>query len=168
MIQTRIIAIMFILTSTAASVNHTEPTYKVPEGLVNGGALIDLFRPIPVHEGLTSDVWGGANVKPRNKHNGLEDSKWSYWGGNVVTGADLLYNLAKDPNEQRDRAEAHPEKRDALARRLEFLLKEMQAEMPIRNPTFDALARKKKPKNLTFSKALAQKERRIFESRLEE
>jgi hypothetical protein len=68
---------------------ETEPSpYKVPEGLVRGAAFIDLIEPMPIHDGLETDVWGGDNVKPRDAHNGLEDPKWSYWCNSIITGPD--------------------------------------------------------------------------------
>jgi hypothetical protein len=64
-------------------VAQVEPSpYKVPEGLVNGASFIDRIEPMPFHEGLETEVWGGDNVKPRDAHNGLEDAKWSYWCNN--------------------------------------------------------------------------------------
>lgn len=68
---------------------ETEPSpYKVPEGLARGAAFIDLIEPMPIHDGLETDVWGGDNVKPRDAHNGLEDAKWSYWCNSVIPGPD--------------------------------------------------------------------------------
>ncbi len=58
---------------------HAPTDYQVPPGMVRGGAFIDRILPMPVENGLRSDVWGGDNVKPRNVDNGLEDPKWSYW-----------------------------------------------------------------------------------------
>lgn len=62
--------------------------YQTPEGLVPGAAFKDLILPIPVHDGLETNVWGGDNVKPREAHNGLEDSTWSYWCTSVARGPD--------------------------------------------------------------------------------
>ena len=67
---------------------QAETVYKPPAGLVPGGAFIDLIRPIPVHDRLESDVWGGDNVKPREVHNGMEDAQWSYWCASVIRGPD--------------------------------------------------------------------------------
>ncbi|QBG46892.1 hypothetical protein EGM51_05595 [Verrucomicrobia bacterium S94] len=47
--------------------------------LVRGGQFKDLFLPMPMRDGMTSDTWGGENVKPRDITNGIEDPKWSYW-----------------------------------------------------------------------------------------
>lgn len=58
---------------------HAPGEYVVPAGLAGGAAFIDRLLPMPVDAPLTSDVWGGDNVKPRNAANGLEDPEWSYW-----------------------------------------------------------------------------------------
>lgn len=81
------LAYLLALTSAAAfgaeeqstSWEHAPSDYVVPPGMVHGGAFIDRILPMPVANGLRSDVWGGDNVKPRNVENGLEDPKWSYW-----------------------------------------------------------------------------------------
>ena len=41
---------------------------------------------------LTSECWGGENVKPRDVRNGIEDIEYSYWGGNI-TKVDGAYHL---------------------------------------------------------------------------
>ncbi|MCW0483109.1 glycoside hydrolase family protein [Gaoshiqia sediminis] len=61
--------------------------------LVFGGRFMDRFLPIPVVGELTDDRWGGKNVVPRYIDNGIEDSEWSYWGGNVLKGKDGNYHL---------------------------------------------------------------------------
>jgi arylsulfatase A-like enzyme len=85
---------------------------------------------------------------------------------NDAQGAYLLYNLAVDPEEQNNLAAANPDMRDKLAARLERSLQEMQAEMPIINPDYDPDAKGTR-KHLKFTKDLAEKERRLFETRLE-
>jgi len=65
-----------------------ESQYEVPQGLVQGGAFIDLFQPVPLVGKLRSDVWGDDNVIPRDVLNGIEDDEYSYWGGNIVIGED--------------------------------------------------------------------------------
>jgi hypothetical protein len=61
--------------------------------LVSGGQFKDLFLPMPVRGGLSSDTWGGDNVKPRDVTNGIETPEWSYWCGYPVTGDDGRYHL---------------------------------------------------------------------------
>ena len=82
-------------------------------------------------------------------------------------GANLLYNLAKDPVEQNDMAAAKPEVLDRLNRRLDQALKDMKAEMPTANPDFKPDTQGKR-RNLKTTKELAERERAIFESRLNE
>ena len=84
---------------------------------------------------------------------------------NDAEGAFLLYDLAKDPNEQTDLLAENPEKAEELSVQLERSLKEMKAEMPTENPDF-------KPggfvRNLKTTKARAERERRMFEDRLKQ
>lgn len=61
--------------------------------LVYGGRFMDRFQPIPVMGPLTSDTWGAENVLPRYTENGIEESDWSYWGGNALLGPDGRYHL---------------------------------------------------------------------------
>ncbi|VGO18103.1 glycoside hydrolase family protein [Pontiella sulfatireligans] len=61
--------------------------------LVSGGRFMDLFQPMPDLGGMTSDTWGETNVVPRDVNNGIEDPKWSYWGGNTRLEADGKYHL---------------------------------------------------------------------------
>jgi arylsulfatase A-like enzyme len=81
-------------------------------------------------------------------------------------GAYLLYNLAVDPEEQNNLAVQKPDMRDQLAAHLERSLEQMQAEMPVINPDYNP-EEKSQRKHLEFTKDLAEKERRLFESRLE-
>jgi hypothetical protein len=60
--------------------------------LVYGARFIDRFLPMPAGT-LSYDTWGAANVIPRYIDNGIEDNKWSYWGGNILRGEDGKYNL---------------------------------------------------------------------------
>ena len=57
-----------------------------------GGQFKDLFLPIPIINGLESNVWGADNVIPRDADNGLEDETYSYWGGNIIMGDDGKYH----------------------------------------------------------------------------
>ena len=85
---------------------------------------------------------------------------------NNEAGDYLLYNLAEDPEEQKNMVESEPEKRDILARRLNVLLTEMQAEMPEKNPDFSYSPDNERLYNLESTLNLAERERRIFEKRL--
>ena len=59
--------------------------------LVKGARFMDRFRPMEGND-LRSDVWGAVEVRPRLLDNGIEDSFWSYWGGNIVEGDDGLWH----------------------------------------------------------------------------
>ncbi|QBG49248.1 hypothetical protein EGM51_04990 [Verrucomicrobia bacterium S94] len=74
-----------------AKVNKSQ--YVIPDGLVEGGAFIDRFLPVPYVEEPRSDLWGGGNVLPRDAANGIEDAEYSYWGGNIVRGDDGKFHL---------------------------------------------------------------------------
>ncbi|MBN2652531.1 MAG: glycoside hydrolase family protein [Spirochaetales bacterium] len=62
------------------------------DSLVFGGRFVDLFLPVPATD-MTSDVWGLDKVKPRSSVIGIEDSEYSYWGGNIILGDDGKYHL---------------------------------------------------------------------------
>jgi len=51
---------------------------------VPGASFSDLILPIPIYKELRSDLWGTEHVLPRDADNGIEDPKWSYWGGKLV------------------------------------------------------------------------------------
>lgn len=58
--------------------------------------FIDYFLPMPITDQLSSDVWGAAEVGPRDAKNGLEDSsmkQWSYWDGQIIKGPDGKYHI---------------------------------------------------------------------------
>ncbi|MCK5775879.1 MAG: glycoside hydrolase family protein, partial [Bacteroidales bacterium] len=54
---------------------------------------MDRFLPMPNLGGMTSNTWGADNVIPRDINNGIEDPKWSYWGGNARLHDDGKYHL---------------------------------------------------------------------------
>lgn len=61
--------------------------------LVDGGRFLDRFLPMRGNR-LSSECWGVDGVKPRLTDNGIEDMTWSYWGGNIIRGAeDGKYHL---------------------------------------------------------------------------
>ncbi|MDZ8120002.1 glycoside hydrolase family protein [Pontiella agarivorans] len=80
--------ILIFLGIGMGSAESAESVYHEPEGLVRGGAFIDRFLPVPLRGKLRSDVWGAANVVPRDVNNGIEDAEYSYWGGNIIAGDD--------------------------------------------------------------------------------
>ncbi len=63
------------------------------KGLAYGGRFMDRFEPMPLLSPRTDETWGVDAVKPRDVLNGIEEAEWSYWGGNIVEGADDTYHL---------------------------------------------------------------------------
>ncbi|MCX6237308.1 MAG: glycoside hydrolase family protein [Bacteroidia bacterium] len=61
--------------------------------LVYGGRFMDRFLPMPDLGALTRDTWGADNVLPRDINNGIENRKWSFWGGNIKLGEDGKYHF---------------------------------------------------------------------------
>src|SRR5947207_3378493 len=58
--------------------------------------LIDYFQPLPVKGKLSADVWGAAEVGPRDPDNGLEDrtlEQWCYWDGAVIQGPEGKWHM---------------------------------------------------------------------------
>jgi hypothetical protein len=57
--------------------------------------FIAYFRSAPAKE-LSGTVWGAAEVGPRDIRNGLEDvtmTRWNYWDGQILKGADGKYRM---------------------------------------------------------------------------
>jgi hypothetical protein len=71
---------------------HGQPTYVVPDGMVQGGQFIHRFLPMKANAPLRSDVWGVDAVKPRDVANGVEDAQYSYWCTSVVKAPDGKYH----------------------------------------------------------------------------
>lgn len=63
------------------------------DNLILGGCFMDRFLPMSAQGELTSATWGAANVVPRYIDNGLENSEFSYWGGNAKLGEDGKFHL---------------------------------------------------------------------------
>ena len=84
------LTLAILLAAAARPAAGGEPEGK---GLVYGGQFMDRFLPMPILGKLTGDTWGGDNVKPRDVDNGIEDRRWSYWGGNAKSGGDGKYHL---------------------------------------------------------------------------
>jgi arylsulfatase A-like enzyme len=85
---------------------------------------------------------------------------------NDEAGRYLLYNLDDDPEEQTELGASHTDKKNSMAARLDALLQDMGAEMPIENPEYEHTRSADRLMNLKFTKTLAEKERKIFETRL--
>jgi hypothetical protein len=57
--------------------------------------FIDFFLPMPA-DNLSKDVWGAAQVGPRDPKNGLEDptvKQWYYWDGQIIKAKDGKYHM---------------------------------------------------------------------------
>ena len=52
--------------------------------IVPGGRFMDRFEESQPIGPLTSECWGGDNVKLRDVRNGMEEPDYSYWGANIV------------------------------------------------------------------------------------
>ena len=90
-VLTGILSITF-LWSVQAQVEE-RPRPEEWADLVEGGKFMDLFRPIPLIGGLEIDIWGAEGVVPRYVDNGIEDGKWSYWGGNIFKDEAGKYHM---------------------------------------------------------------------------
>src|SRR5215216_2095719 len=58
--------------------------------------FIDFFKPLPVSEPLSKEVWGAAAVGPREQITGLEDKgakEFSYWDGQLIKAKDGKHHL---------------------------------------------------------------------------
>ena len=58
--------------------------------------FIAYFKPLPVPNRLSGDVWGAATVGARDVGNGLEDAgmtRWNYWDGQILKGPDGRYRM---------------------------------------------------------------------------
>ncbi len=58
-----------------------------------GASFKDLILPIPIHNKLSTTIWGAKNVIPRDPDNGIEHPDWSYWGGKPVLDKDNKYHM---------------------------------------------------------------------------
>lgn len=57
--------------------------------------FIGYFKPMPRAK-LSRTAWGAAEVGPRDPGNGLEDgsmTRWNYWDGQILKGADGKYRM---------------------------------------------------------------------------
>jgi len=91
-----LIYILVIISATSFDATSQTTVRERPaewNNLVFGGRFMDRFMPMPSTGKLTSDTWGADNVKPRYTDNGIENRKYSFWGGNKVLGDDGKYHL---------------------------------------------------------------------------
>lgn len=62
------------------------------EQLIEGARFMDRFLPMP--KGTTAQgIWGTDSIQNRYVDNGIEDSKISFWGGNILQTKDGKYHL---------------------------------------------------------------------------
>jgi hypothetical protein len=94
-LKANIITLVLLSICTAAINAQTTERPRPAEwnSLVFGGRFMDRFLPMPNIRKLTSDTWGDTNVVPRYIDNGIENRKWSYWGGNIKFGEDGKFHL---------------------------------------------------------------------------
>jgi hypothetical protein len=94
-IKLLLITLLTFLAITNTVNAQTEDRSRPAEwnNLILGGRFMDRFLPMPSMGQLTRDTWGADNVLPRYTDNGIENRKWSYWGGNIKKGEDGKYHL---------------------------------------------------------------------------
>ncbi|MGM0574009.1 MAG: hypothetical protein ACQESL_09690 [Bacteroidota bacterium] len=90
---TLIVALQFGITLDASAQHKDKPRPEAWNNLVYGGRFMDRILPAPVYTGLECFTWGTREVRPRDIHNGIEDTEWSYWGGKPVLGDDGKYHF---------------------------------------------------------------------------
>jgi hypothetical protein len=77
-------AIAICVTQMALAQSVERPRPAGWDRIVPGGRFMDRFEESQPIGPLTSECWGGDNVKPRDVRNGMEEPDYSYWGGNIV------------------------------------------------------------------------------------
>jgi hypothetical protein len=85
--------ISFVSTLGTTAQTTERPSPAEWNSLVFGGRFMDRFLPMPNIGQLTRDTWGADNVLPRYTDNGIENRKWSFWGGNIKLGEDGKYHF---------------------------------------------------------------------------
>ncbi|MFG6413598.1 glycoside hydrolase family protein [Roseateles sp. DC23W] len=79
----------------AGSARAQAPAVAEPVPTLGPKPFIDYFRPMPAAP-LSDTVWGAREVGPRDPDNGLEDpdmTRWNYWDGQILKGADGQYRM---------------------------------------------------------------------------
>ena len=86
--------LLFITCSITMKAQVTErPRPAEWNNLIDGGRFMDRFMPMPAVGELTAHTWGDPAVVPRYVENGIENRKWSFWGGNIKFCEDNKYHL---------------------------------------------------------------------------
>ena len=83
----------FVFTFKTSGQTTERPRPEEWKELVYGGRFMDRFLLMPNLGQLNSDTWGDSTVIPRYTDNGIENNKWSFWGGNIIQGDDGKYNM---------------------------------------------------------------------------
>lgn len=95
--QSKVLIFTFISFFISIRIGNSQTTDRPRpsewSNLVYGGRFMDRFLPMPNLGKLTRDTWGADNVLPRYTDNGIENRKWSFWGGNIKLGKDGKYHL---------------------------------------------------------------------------
>ena len=86
-----LVLFVFTFKTSGQAIERSRP--QEWKDLVYGGRFMDRFLPMPNLGKLNSDTWGDSTVIPRYTDNGIENNKWSYWGGNIIQGDDGQYNM---------------------------------------------------------------------------
>jgi len=87
---------LFAMLSLVNFTHSQHHDFERPEhwkDLAYGGRFMDRFEPMPILGERTSDTWGVDAVKPRDILNGIEETEWSYWGGNIVQNEDGKFHM---------------------------------------------------------------------------
>ena len=86
-----IIASLMLGTSLQAQITERERPTEWSQ-LIEGARFMDRFLPMP--QGKTAQgIWGTDSILNRYVDNGIEDSKISFWGGNILKTQDGKYHL---------------------------------------------------------------------------
>ncbi len=86
-----VLLLVFLVNARTQVTERERP--KEWDNLIDGGRFLDRFLPIPKIGKLSDNTWGADDVIPRYTDNGIEETDWSYWGGNILKGDDGLYHL---------------------------------------------------------------------------
>jgi len=84
--------LFFVATFSTYSQTEDKPRPAEWNNLAFGGRFMDRFLPMPKGV-LSRDTWGADNVLPRYIDNGIENRKWSFWGGNIKLAKDGKYHF---------------------------------------------------------------------------
>jgi hypothetical protein len=86
-----IVSFTFINGTNAQTTERKRPAEW--SNLIYGGRFMDRFLPMKNVGKLSYDTWGDSAVIPRYVDNGIENRKWSLWGGNILLADDGKYHL---------------------------------------------------------------------------